>query len=108
MARYDDNDTVTVTDDRVVRDHHNNNWSDTLARTLAALALLLSLGALILAWTAYNRTGEDLEDRIQRGVNEATTRTIDTTQEAADSAADAVDAGPDGVDEDDTDTAPVQ
>lgn len=37
----------------------------------AWLALLLSLLALIVAWMAYNRTGDDLESRINQQVNEA-------------------------------------
>jgi hypothetical protein len=38
-------------------------------RWIAWLALILSIIALLLAWTAYNRTGADLENRIQEGVN---------------------------------------
>lgn len=48
---------------------------------LTWLALLLAIAALGLAWAAYNRTGEDLEDRIQQGINRAaeeTDRRIDT------------------------------
>lgn len=40
------------------------------------LALILSLLALILAWMAYNRTGQDLENRVQQEVN----RGVDTLQ----------------------------
>ena len=94
MVHYDDNNTRTVRDDRVVHDHYDNGWSDTLARALAGLALVLSLVALTLGWMAYNRIGEDLEDRIQRGVTDA----VNNTERA-------IDAGPDGVDEDDTDVA---
>lgn len=99
MVRYEEDDTATVRDDRVVRDHTDGVWSDPLARILASLALALALIALMVAWTAYNRTGEDLETRIQRGVDDALNTTVDTTENAGD----AIDAGPDGVDEDDTD-----
>lgn len=43
---------------------------------VAWAALLFSFLALILAWMAYNRTGQDLEDRVQQEVN----RSIDTIQ----------------------------
>ena len=105
MVHYDDNNTRTVRDDRVVHDHHDNGWSDTLARALAGLALVLSLVALTLGWMAYNRTGEDLEDRIQRGVTDAVNATADTAKDAVNNTERAIDAGPDGVDEDDTDVA---
>lgn len=66
---------------------------------VAWIALVLAIGALILAWVAFNRTGEDLEDKIQRQVEQGLNVTEDATREAGD----AIDAGPDGVDEDDTD-----
>ena len=42
---------------------------------IAWLALLLAAAALILAWLAYNRSGEDLESRIQRQVNQTVNET---------------------------------
>ncbi len=66
---------------------------------LAAVALIIALLALGLAWMAYNRTGADLEDRIQQQVEQSAQDVNQGAQEAGD----AIDAGPDGVDEDDTD-----
>ena len=37
---------------------------------LGWLALLLSILALVLAWIAYDRTGGNLDDRIQQGVQQ--------------------------------------
>lgn len=78
---------------------------------LSWLAIILSILALILAWVAYNRTGTDLEDRIQQevrentnAVQEGTNGAVNETQDATRDAGEALDAGPDGVDEDDTDT----
>ncbi len=67
---------------------------------VAWLALLLALLALSLAWMAYNRTGEDLERRIQEGITNAT----QSVERGAEQTTDAVDSGVNGVDEDDTDT----
>lgn len=66
---------------------------------VAWVALILALLALGFAWMAYNRTGEDLEDRIRQGVSEGLTG----IERGTDDAVDTLDAGPDGVDEDDTD-----
>ena len=68
---------------------------------LALLALLVALFALWLGWMAYERTGADLDQRIQQEVQNAG-QALDT---GAQEVEDAVDAGPDGVDEDDTDTS---
>lgn len=38
---------------------------------LAWLALIVAIVALILGWVAYNRTGVDLEERIESAVEEA-------------------------------------
>jgi sensor domain CHASE-containing protein len=48
-----------------------HEYSDRTASALVWLALVLSVIALILAWIAYNRTGEDLESKIQEQVNRA-------------------------------------
>ncbi len=69
-------------DDRVV------TVRDT-SRGIALLALLLALGALVLAWMAYNRTGTDLEDRIADQVQRAT----DATERGLDTGIDGVDDG---------------
>lgn len=38
---------------------------------VAWLALLVAIAALTLAWLAYNRSGQDLEDRIQRQIDQS-------------------------------------
>jgi sensor domain CHASE-containing protein len=48
-----------------------HEYSDRTASALVWLAVVLSIVALILAWIAYNRTGEDLEAKIQEQVNSA-------------------------------------
>ena len=68
---------------------------------LALLALLVALAALWLGWMAYERTGVNLDQRIQQEVQRAG-EALDT---GAQEAEEAIDAGPDGVDEDDTDPA---
>lgn len=67
---------------------------------VAWLALIVGLLAFWLAWMAYDRTGADLDQRIQQGVQQAS----DNVQQGAQDAEEAIDAGPDGVDQDDTDT----
>jgi hypothetical protein len=59
----------------VIRDgeHH---YAHSGPSWVAWVALILSVLALLLAWMAYNRTGQDLETRIQQEVN----RGIDTMQ----------------------------
>ncbi len=59
------------------------------SRGIALLAMFLALGALVLAWMAYNRTGTDLEDRIADQVQRAT----DTTERGLDTGIDGVDDG---------------
>ncbi|OYW42824.1 hypothetical protein B7Z28_01210 [Candidatus Saccharibacteria bacterium 32-45-3] len=67
--------------------------------TVAWIALIAALLALALAWAAFNRTGQDLEDKIQQSVQES----VQGIEEGAEQSGDAIDAGPDGIDEDDTD-----
>lgn len=69
------------------------------ASVVAWIALIVAIIALAIAWMAYNRTGEDLENQIQQQVEKSLNAAEDATQDASD----AIDAGPDGVDEDDTD-----
>ncbi len=103
MARVYDNDGTTV-----VR---------SAGSTLAIIALVIALTALGLAWAAYNRSGEDLENQVQQGIEETTESTQDAAndaseagQEAAEDAGEAgqnasdsveqgLDTGPDGVDD---------
>lgn len=59
------------------------------SRGIALLAILLALGALVLAWMAYNRTGTDLEDRIADQAQRAT----DATERELDTGIDGVDDG---------------
>lgn len=59
---------------------------------VAWLALILAVLALVLAWMAYNRTGDNLENRIQQGVNRAAENAPDVD----------VDVNPGGTDNADT------
>lgn len=68
------------------REVHHGGAAGRGTSAVAWIALLLSLLALTLAWTAFNRTGEDLENRIQQGVNsaaESVEQSTDTTQQEA-------------------------
>ena len=67
---------------------------------VAWIALIAALLALTLAWMAYNRTGDDLENRIQQGVQDA----MVGAERGVNEGVNTLDEGPDGVDEDDTDT----
>lgn len=42
------------------------------ANPIAIVALIVSLVALVLGWVAFNRSGTDIEDVVQRQVEEAT------------------------------------
>jgi hypothetical protein len=44
-------------------DHRGTGWA-------GWAALIISIVALILAWIAYNRTGPDLENRVQQKLNQ--------------------------------------
>jgi hypothetical protein len=57
----------------VVRDRRGGSG------VVAWLALLLAIAALLIAWMAYNRSGGDLEDRVQQQVN----RALDNVSEEA-------------------------
>lgn len=41
------------------------------SKTLSILAIIVAIVALAMAWMAYNRTGTDFEEVIQREVNDA-------------------------------------
>ena len=51
--------------------------------SLTWVTLVIAVVALILAWTAYNRAGVDLEDQIQREVGEAVIEADQELDEAA-------------------------
>ena len=72
---------------------------DRSASAVAWIALLIAVAAMVLGWLAYNRTGEDLENKIQRAVNSAVTTGSNQASDAIDSAENAADNGPDGVDD---------
>jgi hypothetical protein len=89
-----------------IYENESNTVARTAGSTLAVIALVISLTALGLAWAAYNRSGEDLENQIQQGIEESTERTQQAAEEAGEATQDAsdavergVDTGPDGVDD---------
>lgn len=106
---YSGRDHISNTREKSMDDRTHSSSAGT--KVVMWLALLIAIIALVLAWMAYNRTGEDLDkkiqDQVQQSINETQNATQDAanaTQDAAQDAAEAIDAGPDGVDEDDTDT----
>lgn len=52
-------------------------------KALAGVALVIAVVALILSWVAFNRTGTDLNERIETEVNQA----VQEVEQAADEAA---------------------
>ncbi|MCU0667410.1 MAG: hypothetical protein MUF85_02230 [Patescibacteria group bacterium] len=50
-----------------------------LYKFLTWLALILAIVALIVAWMAYNRSGEDLENRVQRQVEQTMNQVDEAT-----------------------------
>lgn len=81
------------------------------ASIVAWIALIVAIIALSLSWIAFNRTGADLEQRVQQQVQESANSVENAAEEGANSVEEGVqegaqnlDEGPDGVDEDDTET----
>lgn len=62
---------------------HMNEKGSAAGATLAVIALIVSVIALGLSWIAYNRTGEDLEQKIQEQVNQTVTPLEQGIQEGA-------------------------
>lgn len=84
---------------------------DTGTSVVAWIALIVAIIALTLGWVAFNRTGEDLENKIQQQVEQRTQDLQQGAQEGAQNVEEGtregtqrLDEGPDGVDEDDTGT----
>jgi sensor domain CHASE-containing protein len=50
-----------------------------LYKFLTWLALIIATVALIVAWMAYNRSGEDLEARIQRQIEQSANQVDEAT-----------------------------
>ena len=83
----------------------NHHESHAVTKIIAWLALIIAILALALAWTAYDRTGADLDDQIESGVEntdnaldsagdateDATKDTLQGIEEAAGNAADEID-----------------
>jgi len=61
-------------------------------KTVAWLALIIAVIALILGWVAYNRTGVNLDQQIQNAVSSALENTGDAMNNAGDAMNDAGDA----------------
>lgn len=70
-----------------------NEKGSATGATLAVIALIIASLALVLAWVAYNRTGSDLEDRIQRQVNQSTQQLEESTQQGLQGAEEAIEQG---------------
>lgn len=69
------------------------------ASTVAWLALVISVAALIFAIIAYNRTGKDIQDSVNDAVDSIQEDAGDAGQDASDTIEEGVDTGPDGVDD---------
>lgn len=67
------------------------------AKGVAWVALVLALVALVLAWVAFNRTGQDVEALVEQEVQEAIEEINQTAQDAVDENA----TGTENVEEDD-------
>ncbi len=82
---------------------HDHRSSNTF---LVWLTMVIALAALVLAYLAYNRAGEDLETQVEQGIEQTVEQTDDAaddageaTQEGVDDAESLIDTGPDGVDD---------
>lgn len=84
----------------------DNNTHTKTNSGLAIIAVLIAVLALIVAWLAYNRAGEDLEQQVNESIqevlnsdelNQAADETGETIQEGADEAEQTIEEGPDGV-----------
>lgn len=82
-------------------EHHDKQTG--FAGVVSIIALIVAIIAIILAWMAYERTGAELDERIQ----EAAQQSVQSIEQGVENGADALDAGPDGVDEDDTEATPA-
>lgn len=76
------------------------------ASAVAWTALVIAIISLVIAWMAYNRSGRDLEDRINDAIENASQQVEDASQEAGedaqqgtDAVEEGIDAGPDGQDD---------
>lgn len=56
--------------------------------TIAWIALIISILAVILAWTAFNRAGADLEEIVQMEVEQAVMEIEESYQQAEEAARD--------------------
>lgn len=65
--------------------------------TVAWTALIISVLALVLAWTAFNRAGQDLEAIVAEQVEEAAMEMEEAAKEAARAADEAADEAIDAV-----------
>ena len=94
----------------VIRRDDDHNSTRTLNSKVAVMALIVAVLALVFAWAAYNRAGEDLEDQAIQGIEQGAEDAGDAVENAAEEAGEAVqdgtdavergiDTGPDGVDD---------
>ncbi len=83
----------------VTREREDHSTARGTNSVIAIIALVIAIAALTLAWLAYNRAGEDLENQVGQGLEQAADETGEAAQEASDSVEQTVDEGPDGVDD---------
>ena len=82
----------------------NNNQTNGLSTALSVIAIVVSIAALIIGWTAFNRTGEDLSDvirmEVETAVDDAAESIENATEAARDESAEALRDTADDVDPD--------
>ncbi len=85
----------------IIRERETNG-----SNLLSWVAIVLAAAAMFLAVSAYNRSGENIDDRVRRIINDSSQNIQEQTDNASDEASqgvdgveDAIDAGPDGVDD---------
>lgn len=79
--------------------------SETGPIVIAVIALIVALAAGVLAWVAYDRTGGDLDQRIQESINQSGTDT--STPGGANGTAGPGSTGADGMSDDAAQTPPL-
>lgn len=77
----------------------NDNDSNTGLSILAVVTLVIAIAALVLAWVAYNRAGEDLTTEVREGASEALREAGEGIEEGTQETGEAIEEGGDEVEE---------